>query len=138
MPYRHGFTGSSRKNLQTKNRKMITLKETIKAIETEWISAPSLEIYLSNCYKQVFNFCAAIYDFNEKELKVYKRYKFEGSETILPEISTADMRYLFILLCAAKNAEILELLNFTVLPTDIRSFTNQSILREIEITKGLI
>lgn len=33
---------------------MITLKETINAIESEWITFESLEIYLVNYYKLVF------------------------------------------------------------------------------------
>lgn len=117
---------------------MISFEEITNNIESNWITAPSLDVYLSLCYKLIFDFCASRYDLDETELKVHKRYKYKGSDIMSKEIFNYDLKYVFILLCALKNPQILELVNFTVLPTDIKSFTEHSILREIEITKSLI
>ncbi|MBF8457148.1 hypothetical protein IV494_08120 [Kaistella sp. G5-32] len=119
------------------NYRLENLEKIYEEIKSAWLNAADLGEYIKSSYRLIYKFCIGLYVFEESELKIYKRYKISEQNAESQTINDKDFKYIFILLCSLKSHEIFELLNFIVLPTDIPSFTETSILREIQITKSL-
>lgn len=107
-------------------------------ITLAWNDADDIHDYFYRSYGFLFNFCIDRYVLNDSEFKVHVRYNRNIIDSTSHTIENQDYRYVFIMLCALKSSDIYDILNFIILPTDYFSFTEKSILREIEITKGLI
>ncbi|QOW10285.1 hypothetical protein Q73A0000_07845 [Kaistella flava (ex Peng et al. 2021)] len=114
------------------------LEDLYKEIKLALNTADGIENYVKRSYGLVFDYCIARYVFYESEFSVYKRYRTPEMDLEEYTIENKDYHYIFILLCAIKSPEILEILNFIILPTDYFTLTEKSILREIEISKRLL
>ncbi|WP_313032016.1 hypothetical protein [Soonwooa sp.] len=115
-----------------------SIEQLYEDIKQSWSDQDDLDDYFYRSYGFISMYCYQQYVFDKTELKVYKRYTPNSFDPTTDPIHNPDLRYLFILLCCEKSHVILDAFNFILLPTDYLTLHEESVKKQILITKSLL
>lgn len=110
---------------------MYSLEQLYDDIKLSWQDQDNEDDYFFRAYGFLFNFCIERFVLDEKLLTIHVRYPMEIVDLESFKLENNDYRYIFILLCAKKSNDVLNALNFILLPTDYLSFNLINIDNEI-------